>query len=336
MQRLVFYILSMGLAFGPSAGARANDSTAEYEFGALRFTKDPDIAMRSEDLSISMKQVHIVYHFFNGSGSDKTVMVAFPMPDIVGADSDEDAAIPTENLDNLFDFKVVADGVPVALHLTQTAIANGVDQTARLRKMHIPLMPLAKRTNDILDRLPKDVRASFIKLGLGRIETYGYGGPMEDHLVANWTLRSAYTWTQTFPAMRDIKLEQTYQPSVGGSAQTFIGSEDWRKLPEATTYLQKFCIDQDLIHSVEHTMAAKKLTYPPFGEQRIAYVLKTGANWAAPIGDFHLTVDKGASNNLVSFCADGVKKIGPTMFEVRKKDFKPVQDLYILILTPLG
>ena len=70
----------------------------------------------------------------------------------------------------------------------------------------------------------------------------------------------------------------------------------------------------------------------PFYERRIAYVLTTGANWAGPIGDFHLTVDKGAPDSLVSFCADGVKKIGPTLFEVRHANFTPTRDLHVLIL----
>jgi hypothetical protein len=61
-------------------------------------------------------------------------------------------------------------------------------------------------------------------------------------------------------------------------------------------------------------------------------VLTTGANWAGPIGDFRLMVDKGESDSLVSFCADGVKKTGPTTFEVRHANFTPTRDLEILIL----
>ena len=70
-------------------------------------------------------------------------------------------------------------------------------------------------------------------------------------------------------------------------------------------------------------------------EERIAYILKTGANWKGPIRDFRLVVDKGDAKNLVSFCAEGVKKIGPTQFEVRKRDFTPKDDLNILVLKPI-
>jgi len=45
-------------------------------------------------------------------------------------------------------------------------------------------------------------------------------------------------------------------------------------------------------------------------------------------------VDKGAPANLVSFCADGVKKISPTQFEVRHTNFTPTRNVSIVILQP--
>jgi uncharacterized protein DUF4424 len=95
-------------------------------------------------------------------------------------------------------------------------------------------------------------------------------------------------------------------------------------------YEVRYCIDADFLAGVKAALA--KPGAAGFYEKRIAYVLKTAANWAGPIGDFRLTVDKGAPDALVSFCADGVKKIGPTQFEVRHENFTPTRDLNILIL----
>ncbi|OYX11256.1 MAG: hypothetical protein B7Z15_12135 [Rhizobiales bacterium 32-66-8] len=47
-----------------------------------------------------------------------------------------------------------------------------------------------------------------------------------------------------------------------------------------------------------------------------------------------MTVDKGAPNNLVSFCGTNVKKVSPTRFEMTATDFYPQQDLNIIILVP--
>ena len=70
-------------------------------------------------------------------------------------------------------------------------------------------------------------------------------------------------------------------------------------------------------------------------ERRISYVLKTGANWAGPIKEFRLVVDKGDADSLVSFCGDDVKKVSPTRFEMKMTDFTPEDDFAVLILKKL-
>ena len=70
-----------------------------------------------------------------------------------------------------------------------------------------------------------------------------------------------------------------------------------------------------------------------FREQRIAYVLKTGANWAGPIKEFRLRVDPGGPNRLLSFCSAGEKELVGGAVQVRAKDFIPQTDLKILIIS---
>ena len=67
-------------------------------------------------------------------------------------------------------------------------------------------------------------------------------------------------------------------------------------------------------------------------ERRISYVFATGAGSLGPVKDFRLVVDKGRPDRLVSFCFDNVKKITPTAFEVRMRDFTPLRDLKILLI----
>jgi hypothetical protein len=69
-----------------------------------------------------------------------------------------------------------------------------------------------------------------------------------------------------------------------------------------------------------------------YSEVWLAYVLTSGANWAGPIRDFRLVVDKGNPDSLVSFCGEGVKKLDATRFELRRKNFKPTTDLNVLIV----
>jgi hypothetical protein len=73
---------------------------------------------------------------------------------------------------------------------------------------------------------------------------------------------------------------------------------------------------------------------PYWDEQRISYILTTANNWAAPIKQFHLTVDKGDPDALVSFCGTNVRKTGATTFEMTATDFVPERELEVLIVKP--
>jgi len=46
------------------------------------------------------------------------------------------------------------------------------------------------------------------------------------------------------------------------------------------------------------------------------------------------TIDKGDPSNIVSFCGSGVRKIGPTTFQMKARDFYPERDIDILIMRP--
>jgi hypothetical protein len=49
---------------------------------------------------------------------------------------------------------------------------------------------------------------------------------------------------------------------------------------------------------------------------------------------FHLTVDKGKPDRLISFCMDNLKKTSPTGFEMRASDYHPAVPLKILMVGP--
>jgi Domain of unknown function (DUF4424) len=316
--------------------AHANDSSAELDNNGLRLTHDPDIAMLSEDLTISTKAVHVEYLFENHGAAAKTVTIAFPMPDVTGG-IDSNVGLPGEDPVDPFQFRVSADGVPVHAKLMAGAFVGDAEITKKLAGAGIALMPFANGVNEALDKLPQATRDAFVAAKIAAIDEYSNNatGPMEKHLVPTWTWRAAYVWTQSFPAGRPVRLVQDYAPSVGGTSGTAIGGKGWRTADYMRDYPAKYCIDQSFESAVDRAMVAKKAEYAPFTEERINYVLKTGANWAGPIGAFRLVVDKGEPDNLVSFCGDGVAKVGATKFEMRKTDFTPKEDLHILILVPI-
>ena len=310
--------------------AFANDSTAELGAGGLVFVTTEAIRMTSEDLFISMDEVRVHYTFQNVSDKDVTTLVAFPMPDIKG-DLDFMESIPVDDPVNFLGFKTVVDGEPVTAMVQQRVSALGVDQTALLQSLGVPLAPQLDATRAALDALPKDKWDTLINLGLAIPDTYDAGKGWEHHLAPNWQLSTVYYWQQTFPAGKTVVVDHSYHPSVGATAGTSFGQPDAGTSPWLAGYMTKYCVDKSFLAAA--TKASKGRAEDDYlMENRIEYILKTGANWAGTIEKFHVTIDKGAVTNLVSFCGTGVKKTGPTTFEMSATDFYPEEDLAILIL----
>ena len=320
------------VALVAGSNVSANDSTAELATGGLVLTTTADIEMRSEELYVSADEIRVAYRFFNKASQNKTVTVAFPMPDISISGPDDNLALPTANPDNIFDFSTRADGQPVETRLEQRVFAKGVDQTELLRKLGLPLQPELESTNRALDALPQSQWPLLIERGLAVAQDEGVGGDGRKHLQARWTLKATYYWEQTFPAQSELLIEHRYKPSVGRSAVTSLASPDARGESWYQEYLRKYCIDRHFIGALENARRAENSDFPAIQEQRIAYILKTAANWAAPIKSFRMVVDKGDPKNLVSFCGNPAK-ISPTQFEVKASNYAPTGNLDVLILV---
>jgi hypothetical protein len=318
--------------------AMANDTTAQLGTGGLVFVTNEDIEMQSEDLSVSAEQVKVVYKFHNKSDQDQHILVAFPMPDIKG-DGDFMVGIPTEDPENIFGFQTTFNGKPVDAVLHQYAFVNNIDYSQELKAMGIPLIPYGQQTLAALNALSDADKAKLFGEGLVvPMEYDADDGPKVD-TTPMWTLRSAYSWEATFEAGKDADVVHTYKPSIGGTVvASFMPSTDdstyWEG--QLATYQKKYCVDDDLIAAIKKqgTTTDGYTTYP-FTESWISYIWSTGNNWFGPIGKFSLTVDKGDEANLVSFCGDGVKKIGPTTFQMTTTDWSPPyeDELEVLLLV---
>ena len=306
----------------PPARVHANDTTAELATGGLIFTKSPDIQMRSEDLFISMQEIRVQYQFFNHSGHEVVTQVAFPVPDLPFG-TDTDLAIPTNDPDNILGFTTTVNNRPVAALVERKALLNGIDKTEVLWKLGVPLAP---RPNEKQDYLSQETWDQLIRDGL--IEDNPRSG---GHLNPLWTLKTTYYWEQRFPAGQELTISHRYSPSVGGVVPMpapYLLNQPSTLQIDRSKGLNRFCIDQDLLNAMVRSPGA-------MWEQRaIEYILTTGANWSGPIKSFRLVVDKGAPENLVSFCGQGVRKISPTKFELRASNFVPSSNLSVLILKP--
>jgi hypothetical protein len=302
---------------GPAA---ANDSTAEHAAGGLVLTRTADIDMASEDLFVSAAEVRVRYVFRNRSPSEIRTVVAFPMPDRnLGEEREMDVAYPTG-------FETRVDGRRVAMKVERKAMAEGVDRSALLRSLGLAV----DADGEALGRLKPADKERLIGLGLAALDQSS-GQRSQAYLEPIWTVRESWFWEQRFPP-GDLIVEHRYVPGTGGSVDAALGFAEFRSSPEGRAMIRDYCVDPAFLAGLDRMRRRS----PATPEQRIGYILVTGANWRSPIGDFRLVVDKGAAANLVSFCGQGVRKISPTRFEVRRTNWRPDRDLKVLIVTPGG
>jgi hypothetical protein len=142
-------------------------------------------------------------------------------------------------------------------------------------------------------------------------------------------LKTTYYWQQTFPAHQEVSIDHRYGPSVGDALPLTAPDlfQDALKLGIGPS-TNRFCIGKAFLDAMAGTTNLK------LERHILEYILTTGANWSGPIKDFRLVVDKESTDNLVSFCAQGVRKISPTQIEIRMSNFMPTSNLSILILSP--
>jgi hypothetical protein len=329
-------LLSSVLALGAAFPALANDTTAELKTGGLEFVRTLDISMEEEKLFISPQEVRVDYVFRNTSDKDIETYVAFPMPDITGG-LDGDVAAGDTARDNFLDFSVTQDGQAIQAQLQQRVFSAGIDMTDVVATTGIPLNPRGEPAQTALARLPAETIQDWLTRGLIMAETYDDGSGEKTTYLPLWTLKSVYWWKTSFPAGQDIRVSHRYRPSVGGTvATTFLDENNAPKGERFEEYRKKYCIDDSFVRLARKSNEAMSAGKPYLVENWISYVLTTGANWAGPIKRFTLTIDKGEPGNFVSFCGEGVRKTGPTTFEMTATDFYPERDLDILLLVPTG
>jgi len=330
--------------------ALANDGFGGLTTGGLEFLSSP-ARMVSEDLYLSLDKIKVSYVFRHDGDEDLEGEVIFPLPPIgLSGIQESDFAIPPEKLDseNIVGFTATVDGKKVAVTTDRVAIIEpeapeegaaptptpdpaagyqtpGTDITAVLQKYKIPLSLDYDKVTAALKAAPQAGRDELAKIGAVEV--------IEGDAYPMWAIIERYHWTQTFPHGKDVKISHEYDAAVPGGI--FMWREPVGEDGEyARSLAKEYCIDEGTQSAIKKALRQDEgdKTYWVGSAYYLDYVLKTANTWNGPIGKFKLTIDKGAPGNVVSLCADGIKKTGPTTFVLEKTDFTPKEDLHILVV----
>lgn len=290
--------------------------------------------MASEDLRIGLDAVTVAYVFRNVTGQPVDTMVVFPLPDLDLSQglTAPNWAFPAQQ-DDFLDFKLWVDDRPVAATLERRAIYQGRDVTSEVAAAGA--LGLAPWKPGGYDEQVKALPAA----GLAALRRAGLIQPGEDDATPQWTLRTRYHWQQRFPAGATVRIRHRYRPFVGSALLGDVGAIDGRTVvgrrvgPADPAAGDRYCLDAGTRRTVADAQRRAPKDAMAFGAAEIEYVLTTARNWRGPIGRFHLTLDKGAPDNLISLCWDGLKKTGATTFESTVENFVPDRDIRLLIFV---
>lgn len=308
MNKKIFIVLMLLPAF-----VFANDSTGYVATGGVQYLKNKDIQMFSEDLFISKKMIKVDYQFKNLSNKDVTETVLFPLP-LVENFFESDFA-DTEKLLKSFKVQVNGKSIQPEMHV-RTFIYK--DENKAPIDMTDSFKQCGFTEKDMLNpwsRQDDEYETFEAKLRNCKNATLQKALSKDPSEVISWSSQVIYSWKQTFKANAFTRVQHQYAPLVGGSVALY---------PEEDT--KAYCMDRNFKAGLKKA----KSQQAPY--QALGYILKTGANWAKPIQDFKLTIERDAGE-LVSFCWAGkVKKISPTRFQMSEKNFVPQQDLDIIFV----
>ncbi len=330
--------------------ALANDGWGGLSATGLTFGQTDAVAMLEEDLFISMDRISVDYLFRNTTDADVTGEVIFPLPPIfVWSGVESMMNLPEDTgRDNLVEFTATVDGLPVPVKIDRIAVIEdnfdeerppsvqydkpGRDVTADLARLGIPLSLDTDGLRAALLALGPAEREEATRLGLAEYLESDPAQNQPEEVWAYWSIVIRYHWTQTFPAGKDIRVHHEYLSlPPGGLFYWSEPPEEWQE------YLRDaYCIDEGTSKAIIKALERPEVEQGSYGTSyNISYVLRTANSWAGPIGKFRLTLDKGKPENVISLCADGVKKTGPTTFVIEKTDYSPDRDLDVLIVVPM-
>ena len=344
------YLLASGILAGSafSLPSSANDGFGGLTATGLQFGQTDKVAMLSEDLQIGAERISVDYVFENQSGEDVTGEVIFPLPPISLVGVWEGMFnLPAEPWpDNLVDFTALVDGQPVEVSIDRIAVLEeqweeepapasfyespGEDITARLKELGIPVSTDREAVKGALLALSARDRATLATEGLAEFFESGLEG--EDEVWPAWSILIRYHWKQTFPAGSQLTIRHEYaNHPPGGIFVWHETGDEYQDLLAA-----RYCIDP-----AKSAVISKALTstegdeYGAVGAAYYtSYVLRTANSWAGPIGTFRLTVDKGAPDNILATCIDGLEEISPGKYRFEAVSYSPDRDIDIVTITP--
>lgn len=290
--RLLAIVVAISAAAGPVA---ARDALA---INSLMVAPHPGLIIERIEIVLTPATARMTYRIRNTSATAVKALLALPMPDIdrYTFSADTRRPLPADRV-NFLQAAVTAAGRPVPLASQQRATVFGLDVTARLAELRLPLAPFEPDLARVIRALPTGDKARLVEQGILVRESNSH--------LPNWSLHSTIHWIQEFPPATSITIEATQVPLVGVEAATAAA------LDKAATHE---CLDRN---RAANQRAVASGSEPTITTLALAFATSF---WPEPIGQLSLRVEPIEAGTLVSTCYGRLERSGPNSFEITRRD----------------
>ena len=317
MLGLFLPVVSPGLAQAPKPPAEpvtTSPDTIELPAGGLMLVPDERLSVESDEIQLGRASVRNTIVVRNSSSEAFSRIVSWALPEVdKSAIGDDVAVLPGADPRNFAAASVTVDGVPVQAQLEQRASAFGRDITSLLEAMGVPLNPLVPGAEEALRRVAGEQTADLEERGAVHHE--------DDRLLPGWSVRTTLFWRQTFEPGKAVTISLGYAPVTASGVWT---AQSLAQLKEA------YCIDR----AAEQAIAARasRPGRAPVAH-RLTYTIAGAAGWWTTVPRLKLAIEKPSPDAVVAACWKDLKASGPTLLESVRPDFKPGEDIRVLIVN---
>jgi hypothetical protein len=283
----------------------ANDSAGEIVMGGIRFTKEENISIEREDLSISLDRIDVSYCFRNDTDKNITTILAFPIPEY---NFEFDRSAPSFS-----DFSVEVNGSLVKYQKDIKAFFKGKDFTSFLNSLNISFINFDGFDNET------DAKLFIKKLKPKDYESLTSIGLLSSNGFPEWTVSVKYYWQQTFPSHSITTIKHSYTPESG-----YLGTANH------SGYLEEK-IGRPLTKETERWL---NKNHNIFSIEWVSYILITANNWNGPINEFNLIIKKNKAPHIILSFEDKVISESSKDIIINIQKYIPKKDLIVFYLEP--
>lgn len=306
-----------------ASAVRANDFSIAVAAGGLQIAEQSGLVLRHHELTLGPDRVHARYVVENTTQAEVSALVAFAQPEIPAPSHEGPLLLADETTLNPLAAEIRVDGATVTPEQSVRAVAMGIDRSAMLRELGLPLAPYLEEARAGIETLGAEQLAGLSALGLLR---EGMDGP-----EPGWKMQATPHWLQRFPAGGTITIDLTYRPLVWRNlaAPLWMSPESDAEIAAAG---RTYCLSDKMAGAVR---AARPFAWQQgFNGAALTYRIDPVANWAGPPDGFRLMIEAASPADHAFACLDGARRISPSRLVLADPLAWPAGQIEVLFVEP--